>query len=139
MGLVTASSIKFNLRALDRVIGYYVYDNQDRDVAPIQELLVDSETRQPRYVIIEIGGMMSIRGKKALIPWAALTKAGMSRMNVNCPAEQIIASPTPRAPLAPTRPEEETLHWYYNVEPYWLGAELEAPAQEKEGNNGGEK
>ncbi|MBI4828826.1 MAG: PRC-barrel domain-containing protein [Nitrospinae bacterium] len=139
MGLVTASSIKFDLRALDRVIGYYVYDNQDRDVAPIQELLVDSETRKPRYVVIEIGGMLSIRGKKALIPWNALTKAGMSRMDVNCPAEQIIAAPAPRSPLAPTRPEEETLHWYFNVEPYWLGEEPNAPAKEGEGDNGGEK
>lgn len=120
MGLVTASSVKYDLRPLDRVVGYYIYDTMEQDVTSIRDLLVDEETREPRYAIVEIGGMMSIKGKKILIPWGALAKGGMSRMDINSSEEEILAAPAPMDPLAPTEAEEETIHRFFKVEPYWL-------------------
>ena len=120
MGLVTASSVKFDLKTSARVIGYYIYDIMDNDVADIRDLLVDERTHEPRYAVIEIGGLMGISGKKVLIPWGALTKGGISRMDIYCPAEQIMAAPSCLKPMAPTRAEEESIHSFFNVNPYWL-------------------
>ncbi|MBI4667215.1 MAG: PRC-barrel domain-containing protein [Nitrospinae bacterium] len=120
MGLVTASSINFDMAPAYRVMGYYVYDDMDKDITSIRELLVDEATHRPRYVIIEVGGFLSIMGKKILIPWSALAKGGMSRLNVNCSMEQVLAAPSPHTPLSPTQVEEEGIHRHFNVEPYWF-------------------
>ncbi len=120
MSLVTASSINFDLHPLHRVIGYYIYDEMDKDIADIRDLLVDEETHVPRYAIIEIGGFLSIRGKKILIPWVALKKGGISRMDINCSEEHIAYTPVPKEELKPTQPEEESIHFHFSVEPYWL-------------------
>jgi hypothetical protein len=120
MSLVTASSINWDLIPPFRVAGYYVYDTMDKDIASVRELLVDSETRRPRYVLIEVGGFLSIRGKKILIPWGALRRGGMSRLNVNNIMENVLAAPTPMNPLNPTLVEEESIHRHFNVEFYWL-------------------
>ncbi|VAX24564.1 hypothetical protein MNBD_NITROSPINAE04-708 [hydrothermal vent metagenome] len=132
MGLVTASGVNFDLPHHNMVIGYYIYDNMDKDIADIRDLLIDKETRQPRYAIIEIGGLLSIKGKVVLIPWSALVKGAMSRMDINIPEEQIMAAPTPLDPLAPTRAEEEFIHSYFNTEPYWESEEEEETARRKE-------
>lgn len=120
MGLVTASSLNWDLIPAFRVIGYYIYDSMDKDITSVCELLVDSETRRPRYALIEVGGFLSIRGKKILIPWSALRRGGMSRLNVNNIMENVLAAPTPMDPLNPTQVEEESIHRYFNVEFYWL-------------------
>jgi len=135
MGLITASSIKFNLRTPHRVVGYYIYDVMDNDVADIRDLLVDEQTREPRYAMIEIGGLMRIKGKKLLIPWAAMEKGGISRMDVRLPEEEVVAAPAPLDPLAPSRAEEEMIHRYFNVDPYWLdekGHEAEPEGEVKD-------
>jgi sporulation protein YlmC with PRC-barrel domain len=120
MGLVTASSLNWNLIPAFRVIGYYIYDSMDKDIASVSDLLVDSETKRPRYALIEVGGFLSIRGKKILIPWGALRRGGMSRLNVNNIMENVLAAPTPMNPLNPTRVEEESIHRHFNAEFYWL-------------------
>ncbi len=77
MGLITVSSIKFDLINPHRVMDYYIYDVNERDVADIRDLLIDDETRYLRYAIIEIGRLMRIKGLKLLIPWSALKKGGL--------------------------------------------------------------
>lgn len=123
MGLVTASSISYDLSPQGRVIGYYVYDSMERDVADVRDLLVDEQTHKPRYALIEVGGFLSIRGKRVLLPWSALTRAGMSRLDINCSLEHIAAAPMLMDPLNPTAAEEESLHSHFNAEPYWEEAE----------------
>ena len=120
MSLITASSINWDLIPAFRVIGYYIYDSMDKDIASVRELLVDSEIRRPRYAVIEVGGFLSIRGKKILIPWGALTRGGMSRLNVNNIMENVMAAPSPMDPLKPTREEEASIHRHFNTEFYWL-------------------
>lgn len=119
MSLVTASSTNYDLRSMDQVIGYYIYDIMEKDVAAIRDLLVDKDTKKPHYAVIEIGGIMSIQGKKLLIPWNALRRGGMSRLDIDVPEEQILAAPAPFEQLNPTREEEESIHRFFNVEPYW--------------------
>jgi len=120
MGLITASSINFDLLPTNRVIGYYIYDEEEKDVTDIRDLLVDDKTHEPRYAIIEIGGFLSIAGKKLLIPWVSLVKGGMSRMDINCSAEHMMYTPLAHDQLNPTRAEEESIHFHFNAEPYWI-------------------
>ncbi|MGK7345248.1 MAG: PRC-barrel domain-containing protein [Candidatus Nitrospinota bacterium M3_3B_026] len=141
MGLVTASSVNYDLSPQDRVIGYYVYDSMERDVAGVRDLLVDEDTHKPRYAIIEVGGFLSIRGKRVLLPWSALVKAGMSRLDINCSLEHIAAAPMVMDPYNPTVAEEESLSRHFNAEPYWEAGEeteivTEAPEEDENENEG---
>ncbi|MDH5510078.1 MAG: PRC-barrel domain-containing protein [Nitrospinota bacterium] len=123
MTLTLASSINMDIHPMDNVVGYYIYDIMDADVAEIKDLLVDVETRKPRYAIIEIGGMLSIRGKMILIPWGALQRGGVSRMDINMPSEQVQLAPLPLIPMEPTQVEEESIHSFFNIDPYWYEEE----------------
>jgi len=120
MGLITASSVNFDLLPMNRVIGYYIYDEEEKDVTDIRDLLIDEKTHEPRYAVIEVGGFLSIAGKKLLIPWVSLVKGGMSRMDINCSAEHMIYTPLAHDQLNPTRVEEESIHRHFNAEPYWI-------------------
>ena len=123
MGLTPASSTNYDIHTMDNVIGYYIYDIEEAEVAEIRDLLIDAQTRKPRYVVIEIGGLMSIRGRRILIPWNALQRGGMSRLDINTAMENIMVAPTPLEQMEPTRVEEESIHHFFNVEPYWIDEE----------------
>ncbi|VAX24024.1 hypothetical protein MNBD_NITROSPINAE02-2216 [hydrothermal vent metagenome] len=132
MSLVTASSINYNLLPVFRVKGYYLYDEEENEVAEIRDILVDSHTRKPRYVTIEVGGFLAIEGKKLLIPWNSLKKAGLSRLDINCSQEQIMLSPVALDQTNPTREEEESIHNHFHVEPYWINEPSEEEKTEDE-------
>lgn len=120
MSLVTASSINYNLLPAFRVKGYFLYDEEENEVAEIRDILVDSNTRKPRYVTIEIGGFLAIEGKKMLIPWNSLKKGGLSRLDINCHQEHIMLAPIALDQTNPTHEEEESIHNHFHVEPYWI-------------------
>ncbi len=125
MGLVTASSINYDLLPAFRVKGYYLYDEEENEVAEIRDILVDSHTRKPRYVAIEIGGFLAIEGKKLLIPWNSLKKGGLSRLDINHSQEHILLAPIALDQINPTREEEERIHSHFDVEPYWKNEPFE--------------
>lgn len=120
MALVSIRQKEIDLISSYRVRGYYLYDENETEVASVKDLLVDEELGMPRYVLIEIGGLLAIAGRQILIPWGALRKGGMSRLNVRKNMEEIILAPTATDPLAPTQAEEESIHRYFDTEPYWL-------------------
>ncbi len=120
MALVSIRQKEIDLISSYRVRGYYLYDENETEVASVKDIIVDEELKIPRYVLIEIGGLLSISGRQILIPWGALRKGGMSRLNVRKNMEEIIAAPIASDPLAPSRVEEESIHRYFNTEPYWI-------------------
>lgn len=119
MGLITASSINFDILPEYRVKGFYLYDEFETEICNIRDILVDEETRKPRYIIVEVGGLLSIKGKRTLIPWRMLIKRGMSRLDIQRSLEDVMMAPSPDDPDAPTRVEEGRVHSYFFIEPYW--------------------
>jgi hypothetical protein len=120
MALVSIRQKEIDLISSYRVRGYYLYDENETEVASVKDLLIDEELKIPRYVLIEVGGLLAISGRRILIPWGALRKGGMSRLNVRKNIEEIIAAPVAADPSAPTQVEEESIHRYFDIEPYWI-------------------
>ena len=125
MGLITLSNATFDLGSDERVIGYYLYDEFENEICDIRDLLLDEETHKPRYVIIEVGGLLSIKGKRVIIPWRLLRRRGVSRLDIARSEEDVLMSPAPNDAEKPTREEEKSVHNYFNIEPYWLTEEDE--------------
>ena len=125
MGLITLSNATFSLGSDERVIGYYLYDEFENEICDIRDVLLDEETHKPRYVIIEVGGLLSIKGKRVIIPWRLLRRRGVSRLDIARSEEDVLMSPAPNDAEKPTREEEKSVHNYFNIEPYWLTEEDE--------------
>lgn len=119
MTLIRASAINNDLAPHYRVVGYYLADDQEREVAGVRDMLVDRESRVPRYLMIEIGGLMGIRGRQLLIPWSVVVRGGVSRLDIRWPLEHILVAPAPFVPDEPTLPEEEAIHRHFAAEFYW--------------------
>ena len=123
MGLITLSNAAFDLGSDERVIGYYLYDEFEKEICDIRDLLLDEETHKPRYAIIEVGGLLSIKGKRVIIPWRLLLRRGVSRLDIARSEEEVMMSPAPNDAEKPTREEEKSVHSFFNIEPYWLTEE----------------
>jgi hypothetical protein len=120
MGLVTASSIGFDLAPQYRVKGYFLYDEHEQEIASVRDILVDEEIKVPRYLVIEVGGLMGIQGKMILIPWNAVTVGGMSRLDFPRSLDDVMGAPLAEGgTVIPSYGEEENIHSYFRVEPYW--------------------
>lgn len=122
MGLVRGFRDGVNLPFEWRVKGYDVADSQEKFVAPVYDILCDGENGSVRYVIVEIGGMLGISGRKVLLPPAMLVRAGSGQMVTSVTLEQIMDSPAVLSVEDPTRSEEKAIFAYYNLKPYWAAA-----------------
>ena len=58
--------------------GTHVKNPQGEDLGEIEDVLVDPETGQVRFVIVEVGGFLGLGSTKVAVPWSAfqLTKEG---------------------------------------------------------------
>jgi len=83
------------------------------------DLLVEKETGRVRYILAEIGGLLSIKGRMVVIPDCILTRAGSGQAVASATLEYIQDSPLIDDPDNITREEEEALYSHYGYKPYW--------------------
>jgi len=102
-----------------RLWGYEIIDSQEKFVAPVLDLLVEKETGRVRYILAEIGGLLSIKGRMVVIPDCILTRAGSGQAVASATLEYIQDSPLIDDPDNITREEEEALYSHYGYKPYW--------------------
>ncbi len=107
-----------------RIQRYDVIDNKGKFVAPVQDLLWDPEAREVRYVMLEIGGVMRIAGKRLLVPPALFIRAGSGQVQALVAQEDIMDAPAPEDHEHPKRGEEEAIFDYFKTAPYWEQAGL---------------
>ncbi len=104
-----------------RIRGYDVVDSQEKLVASVYDVICDVESGSACYVMVEIGGMLGISGRKVLLPTAMLVRAGSGQMVAGVTLERIMDSPAIENSENPTRDEEKKIFDYYNLQPYWAG------------------
>ena len=58
--------------------GTHVKNLQGEDLGDIEDVLVDPETGQVRFAVLEVGGFLGLGSTKVAVPWSAfqLTKEG---------------------------------------------------------------
>ncbi len=102
-----------------RIRRFDVIDSTGKTVAPVLDLLYDPEARDVRYVMVEIGGLLRISGKRLLIPASLFIRAGSGQVQVLVSQEMLASSPAPEDAENPTRSEEEAVFSYFETTPYW--------------------
>ena len=109
----------FNLRILDRIVGGYLYDNQNDEMGPVKGLLVEPESYRTRYLVYVNGGMMFTEGKIILLPREMYEPLDSAKIKSIKRKESIQQAPSPRDFDHLTREDEMLIRSYFDLRPYW--------------------
>lgn len=63
----------FSVNRISNLYGYNVYNNNNEAIGDIEELVVDMNTSEVKYVVVGVGGFLGIGEKSVAIPYQALT------------------------------------------------------------------
>ena len=107
----------FDLRKIDRVIGFYLYDKFNEPIARIDAALVDSRTYQCYYLVINLGGFLQVRGKTVILPVEICEVVDLGKVKTEWRKESMLGSPTPTETMNITAIEEELIREYYGLPP----------------------
>ncbi len=107
----------------DRVGGTVVYDAQGDHVGTIERLMIEKVSGQVAYVVMSFGGLLGSGKESHTIPWGKLkydTKLRGYRIDIN----KSELSEAPSFAQSDTfdwsnREQEQELHDYYRIPPYW--------------------
>jgi sporulation protein YlmC with PRC-barrel domain len=71
-----------------------VYDITDEQIGSMEDLYVDQQARQPRFLVVSAGGLLGIGKKHFLIPVKEVSRdVGEDRVTVTQPREKVLNSP----------------------------------------------
>jgi sporulation protein YlmC with PRC-barrel domain len=74
--------------------GLDVYDVTNEQIGSVQDLYVDREARQPRYLVVSAGGFLGLGKKHFLIPVEEVSRdVGEDRVTVTQRREKVVNSP----------------------------------------------
>jgi sporulation protein YlmC with PRC-barrel domain len=76
------------------VRGLDVYDSTDEEIGSVEDLYVDQQARQPRFLVVSAGGVLGLGKKQFLIPVEEVSRdVGEERVTVTQPREKVANSP----------------------------------------------
>jgi sporulation protein YlmC with PRC-barrel domain len=77
------------------VRGLDVYDVTDEQIGRVEDLYIDREARQPRFLVVSAGGLLGVVGKKHVpIPVEEVRRdVGEERVTVSVDREKVLNAP----------------------------------------------
>src|SRR5215207_10224755 len=74
--------------------GLDVYDITDEQIGSVEDLYVDREARQPRFVVVSAGGFLGVGKKHLLVPVEEVSRdVSEERVTVTEPRDKVLNSP----------------------------------------------
>ena len=94
--------------------GLDVYDIQDEQIGSVEDLYVDREARQPRFLVVSAGGFLGIGKKQFLIPVEEVSRdMDEERVTVTVPRDKVVNSPEFDPDVVPNLDLQRAIHAYY--------------------------
>ena len=111
------------LIASDRVEGTAVRRPNGEKIGQIERLMIDKTTGKVSYAILSFGGFLGLGANFLPLPWARLNyNREIEAYQINISDEELKRAPSFLADKEfdwGDRSQEESLHRYYDVPPYW--------------------
>jgi hypothetical protein len=74
--------------------GLDIYDITDEQIGSVEDLYVDREARQPRFVVVSAGGFLGVGKKHLLVPVEEVSRdVSGERVTVTEPRDKVLNSP----------------------------------------------
>ena len=108
----------------DDLRGKRVYDPQGRRIGSVEDLYIDRQEREVRFLEVGVGGgFLGIGGKRFLVPVEAVTQVAEDRVTIEPGRAERVAGPAPfDAKVAPTTADDRRSDGYallpYGARPY---------------------
>jgi sporulation protein YlmC with PRC-barrel domain len=94
--------------------GLDVYDITDEQIGSVEDLYVDREARQPRFLVVSAEGFLGIGKKQFLIPVEEVSRdMDEERVTVTVPREKVVNSPEFDPDVVPNPDLQRAIHTYY--------------------------
>jgi hypothetical protein len=107
----------------DRVEGTTVYDPTENKIGSIKRLMIDKISGRVAYAVLSFGGFLGMGTEEHAIPWNKLTyDTNLGGYRTDITEEQLRGAPAfsrDRNYDWNDRSQEQDLHRYYGVTPYW--------------------
>ncbi|MFC0678428.1 PRC-barrel domain-containing protein [Lysobacter korlensis] len=89
------------------------------EVGTVEDLLIDPEADEVRFLIVASGGFLGIGKEKSFVPVEAVREVG-DEVLVDLSREQLAGAPGYDPDLVPDRVYYDQLYGYYGFTPYWV-------------------
>ena len=110
-----------NLISAADVSGTTVYGADDSKVGTIDRVMIDKQSGNVAYAVMNFGGVLGMGGDERPVPWNTLTyDTGLSGFRTNITEQQLNDAPAAEAGWENDRSWEEKTHRSYGAEPYWI-------------------
>lgn len=115
---IQAEKWDHHLRSTHAVSGYQLHA-ADGDAGQITDFILDDESWEIRYLVVETGGWLN--GRKVLVSphWINDVSWGQSKVFTSFSMEEIRKSPEYSEAELLDRDYEKNLHLHYGRDPYW--------------------
>lgn len=113
----------------DAILGYDVH-GRDQRIGDVQDFIVDDQTGDIRYLVVDADGEWSTSRKVLLAPnWTHRISWGERKVYIDFSQQLIHDSPAWARATPLTREYETRLHDHYRRPPYWTRNEEADPAR----------
>ncbi|CAN5765950.1 PRC-barrel domain-containing protein [soil metagenome] len=120
--LVPLSETHLTLATGPDIRGFEAFDLQGEKIGTVDDLLIDSQSREVRLVKLTGGGILGIGDKTWLIPVEALRDIGREAVRLDRDGSHVSGGPIYQPDVV--LPEEERfgpVYDHYGVPPFWVG------------------
>src|SRR5215210_2986361 len=74
--------------------GLDVYDRTGEQIGSVEDLYIDREARQPRFLVVSAGGLLGVGKKHVLVPVEEVSRdVGEERVTITEPKDKVLNSP----------------------------------------------
>lgn len=118
--LVRISDSDLTVPDQQEIRGRHVIDPDGQPLGTVNDLLIDEEKKQVRFLEVRSGGFLGIGQDRVLVPVEAVTHIGED-VHVNTTRSRVEGSPGYDPDLATAGPLSYygNVYGYYGITPYW--------------------
>ncbi|MCW4384555.1 PRC-barrel domain-containing protein [Salinibacterium sp. SYSU T00001] len=98
--------------------GLKVKDAGGEDIGTVDDLLIDPDADEVRFIVVASGGFLGIGQDETYIPVEAVTDIS-DDVSVDLSREKLEGAPGYDPELAPDRGYYDRVYGYYGYSPYW--------------------
>lgn len=114
--LSDSEDVRLQFRTQD-VRGLHVYDSNGEQIGSVENLYVDEEKREVRFLDVAAGGFLGIGEKHFLIPVEAVTEVGEDSLTVDRSRQKVVDSPPFDTSVMPRASYQRDIYDYYGYSP----------------------
>jgi sporulation protein YlmC with PRC-barrel domain len=119
IGLIRVGDSDFVLTSTeDDVRGKDVYDAEGQRIGSVDDLYIDGQEREVRFLEVDAGGFPGIAEKHLLVPFEAVTEVTEGRVTIELGRTERVAGPAPFDSKVAPPPADDPRSEDYALLPY---------------------